>query len=56
MGGSLGASSQQFGSWEMPDPPMLQNLMGVKGAHLLAEFFCKGHLYILNVHPFKDIY
>lgn len=53
----MAAFSQWFGSWEMPeDLPMLQNLMGVKGAHLPAESVCKGHPYILNVHPFEDNY
>lgn len=51
MGSPLAAFSQWFG-----DPPMLQNLMGVKGAHLPAESVCKGQPYILNVHPFKDVH
>lgn len=57
MGGALAAFSQWFRSWEMPkDPPMLQKLMGAKGAHLHAEPVCEGHPYILDVHPFKDNY
>lgn len=38
------------------DPPMLQKLMGVKGAHLPAESVCKGHPYFLSVHSIKDNY